>query len=538
MFTGTGLVCMALGTWARLHGLDGPFNFYDEGLLLTDAYLLLLGGAPYRDFYSNYPPGVFLLIEGVWKLTGISALSFRLLGLVFQLAVAVLAGRVAARMRRRRFSWFACGVVSIWTSLLGPALSAWLVALAALLLFVERLIWALEAGDPKRFVVAGVALGLVGCFRHDLFVYFVLIFGLAWALPAALSRALHLAITPRRLAALVVLGALIPLAAVWISPIMHAGIPRIVDDLFITQVRYVMPARVLPLPNLLTMTPVNVVKLPAFLSLPFEGAVALNLLGPLVAAAMVGLPRVRGRLRPDLGLLAMVCTTIAVIPQMMGRTDVTHAAYCVTPSLIWVAVVMEEFRDRVRAPVLQFTAAMLPVLVFLWAVTVRLPVRPVWAWPRYTAEGSYTLAAPRPGFGEPDPAIARARQAVFQFTEEHTLPGEAVYFGTAHHDRVFINEADLYFLADRRPGTRYVQFDPNVVTRRDVQEEMIASLERHHVRLVVLSSRVRHFEDQPGVLPGSTLFDEYLRGHFVLVKSHPPYVIYVRRPDRRAGDGR
>jgi hypothetical protein len=103
---------------------------------------------------------------------------------------------------------------------------------------------------------------------------------------------------------------------------------------------------------------------------------------------------------------------------------------------------------------------------------------------------------------------------------------------------VWINEADLYFLADRRPGTRYVQFDPNVVTRRDVQEEMIASLERHHVRLVVLSSRVKRLETQPGVLPGSTLFDEYLQGHFVLVKSHPPYEIYVQRPDRLAGDGR
>jgi hypothetical protein len=528
-FTASGVLFIALAAWARLHWLDDPFNFFDEGLLLTDAYVLLQGGVPYRDFYTNYPPGVFLLIAGVWKFTSISGLSVRLLGFVFQLAAALLAGRVAARMRRRRFSWFACGIVYTWTLFLGASLSAWIAALVFLLLFAELLMSALDGSHRIRLMVAGLALGLVGCFRHDLFVYFVLAFGVASLLPSALYRALHLSVTPRRLLAFVVLGASVPLSAVWTSPIIQAGIPRIIDDLFLTQVRYVMPGRVLPLPDLLAMTGTPLRFLPAFVR-PFEGAVLLTFLAPFLAGAMVGLPQIRGRVRADLGLIAMAGVTISVVPQMSGRTDLIHAIYSVTPSLIWVVVVTEEIRERLRSPILHFAAALIPVVVFLWVIFVKSPIwPPVRAWPKHTAGGSYTLSDPRPGFREPDAAIARSRQAVFDFTETHTAPREAVYFGTAYHDRVFVNEADLYFLANRRPGTRYVQFDPNVVTRRDVQEEMIASVERHRVRLVVLSDRVTQFETQTSLLPGSTLFDDYLREHFVRMEIHPPYVIYMRR---------
>ena len=269
--------------------------------------------------------------------------------------------------------------------------------------------------------------------------------------------------------------------------------------------------------------------LPAFVR-PFEGAVLLTFLGPFLAGAMVGLPQIRGRVRADLGLIAMAGVTISVVPQMSGRTDLIHAIYSVTLSLIWVVVVTEEIREQLRSPILHFAAALIPVVVFLWVIFVKSPIwPPVRAWPKHTAGGSYTLSDPRPGFREPDAAIARSRQAVFDFTETHTAPREAVYFGTAYHDRVFVNEADLYFWANRRPGTRYVQFDPNVVTRRDVQEEMIASVERHRVRLVVLSDRVTQFETQTSLLPGSTLFDDYLREHFVRMEIHPAYVIYMRR---------
>ena len=96
---------------------------------------------------------------------------------------------------------------------------------------------------------------------------------------------------------------------------------------------------------------------------------------------------------------------------------------------------------------------------------------------------------------------------------------------TRTHESVVVNEVDLYFLADRLPGMRYTQYEPNLTTRREVQEEMIASLERHAVRVVVQSSLIGGGENQLK----STLLDDYLRSRFRPVQSHGVYTILERR---------
>jgi hypothetical protein len=63
----------------------------------------LLGAAPYRDFSSNYPPGVFVLLAAVWKVIGVHAVVERWLALSFHLGIALLAGHLAGRIAGRRF---------------------------------------------------------------------------------------------------------------------------------------------------------------------------------------------------------------------------------------------------------------------------------------------------------------------------------------------------------------------------------------------------------------------------------------------------
>jgi len=33
-----------------------------------DAELMLHGAVPFRDFYSVYPPGIYLLVAGLWHM--------------------------------------------------------------------------------------------------------------------------------------------------------------------------------------------------------------------------------------------------------------------------------------------------------------------------------------------------------------------------------------------------------------------------------------------------------------------------------------
>src|SRR5437868_12960544 len=91
--TATGIALTIAGiraTWARLHD---HLTIFDEGLLLTNANALLAGQVPYRDFYTLYPPGVFLIIAGLWKVFGISGMIPRLFGVFLHLLTGLLAGR-------------------------------------------------------------------------------------------------------------------------------------------------------------------------------------------------------------------------------------------------------------------------------------------------------------------------------------------------------------------------------------------------------------------------------------------------------------
>ena len=89
LFAGAALVCGA-------HGGDG-IQPNDEGLMLQAAARIADGQVPYRDFWWFYPPGQPLLLGGLWTAFGPSLLTWRVVRVLGDAAVAVLAWRLARR---------------------------------------------------------------------------------------------------------------------------------------------------------------------------------------------------------------------------------------------------------------------------------------------------------------------------------------------------------------------------------------------------------------------------------------------------------
>jgi hypothetical protein len=274
----------------------------------------------------------------------------------------------------------------------------------------------------------------------------------------------------------------------------------------------------------------------------FEGAVALTLAGPALALLLLLLrrrapPTTRDQATPDqarlnsaAAIVCVGCLSVAVLPQMLGRTDTVHALYTVTPAVILLSALLEGALRPDGSYVLLRTGLVVALVAALCVSNWFAVWPPSVTWPGYQRRTTYALDSPRPGFYEPDPNIASARTAVLAFIERSSSPGDAIFVGALRHDRVYMDEPDLYFLANRRPGTRQTQFEPNVVTREDVQREMIAALERNRVRVLVLSSRTDWYhESQQGIMPGSTVLDAYIASHFDVAERHPPYVLYTRR---------
>lgn len=521
-----GVAIAVLAVLNRLPVLWEPIHMYDEGLLLSISNFVRQGGVVFRDVYSNYPPGIYLLIAGIWAVTGVSVLATHVLALCLHLGIALMAGRLAGRVVGRPICLLPAGVVLGWIRALELIPFAWLAGLLVLLVAVELALAAVKSNRRRTWILAGVAFAAVSYFRHDLFVYASPGFLVLFLLPASWTRWLGIEAPLRARPAIWCLAsAAVALVVLWVPLLIVAGVGPVAGDLLLDAAKYVAPARARPMPPLFKMAPTSLgVSVPYFLRFRFEGGVMLTLAAPGLAALLfVVLRRLR---RPEgaLAALFMALVSLALLPQLLGRTDPNHALYCLAPGVALSYAVFEVAGRLIRWKVVGL------VLVAACSAVLANPVHPrVWPIPKLLVlppDPARALGLPRLGsINEHNAGLAANRRDLIRFVHEHSGAGDFVYFGNHVHDRVDVNESELYFLTDRRPGTRYVNFDPGLVNRAEVQRAMIEQLERNRVRVVVLSSR----PPVPGGPIGSRLLDDHLARHYPEVKKSGPYSMRLRR---------
>jgi hypothetical protein len=511
-----GLVLLALSALADARSLyESPVSAYDEGFHLTNATLIARGEIPYRDFYSNYPPGAFATIAALWKLTGPSVLAGRVFGWAIHGALAILAGRLVARLNGRRFSLLGAGLTAAWLSHLGLFPSAWLWGLTGAFAFVILLARAIEAPTRPRWLGAGVTLGVTSWYRHDLVLCLIatlLLIALAAVWRASTDERARIRDGGLWLA----VGLLLTAVPVWGMLFALAG-RRVLFDLLIDQVRYVVPGRRLPLPPFLPLTPLGLLQLPAALVVPYSWVVAASLAGPALAAVMIAARR-RWPLASPPTTVAVGALSVAVLPHLLTRADFTHGVEVVIPALVLATALAQALASRSRAG-----AAASVVLAALLVLPVReVAQRHAPTWRRYSTRGFPRYG----GIPEWDGPLLE----VVDYLQRHTSPEQRIFVGLASHVHTHGSHMLLYFLSDRRGGTRYMQFDPNLTNREDVQREMIADLESRRVEWAVRLARWDDIhEANASASPGSDALDRYLALHFEPVARFGDYTVERRR---------
>jgi len=494
-----GLALFALALAAALQHLRDTVNFYDEGFVLTDAKLLGWHFVPYRDFYAGYPPGIFVTLAMLWKLCGVSVCSERCLGLGVHLLVALGAGRAAARLAGRRFSVLTAAVVLAFLIRERLTLSAWLAAVGVLFVFCELASRSLASPSARRAAAAGVALALVSFYRHDLFVYVVTALALGLAVGSFASRS-----SPSLRWRWLVGTAVATLVVLWLPVFARAGVRQVVDDLYFDQVRWVLPGRRLPFPPLFV---VHHHALSTLLGQPRQYSLVLTLLGPCLALPWV-LRRDRQWRWDALPLLA---ATLAVIPQALGRPDIWHVVGTVPLALAAVGALTERVTAAPRGWLWRAPLVTLLLALLVW------PVAALVRYPRAL-----------PPFV--DPALSPERQRLVEFVQAHTAPREPIYIGYHQHQRVAANEMDLYYFCDRPGATRYMQFDPNIITRAEVQRRMVEEIEQKHVRLAIILTEGEDWlePNESARGGGADLLDRYLRRTFMPAARFGRYEVHLR----------
>jgi hypothetical protein len=496
---GCAWAALLLGALATLHTVGNRVAAYDEGIVLTGANEVLHGRWPGRDFYTNYGPATYFTLAWLWKLGGASMWMERALGVLTHFIIAGLSGQLAGRLLRRPFLPLAAAA-TLWALVpFGVGPYAFLMGLAALLgaaLLVARA--RRRGASAGAWAGAGVALGLVAAFRHDVFVWACL-----FALPPAgwvAGRAWRRGELPSWIKVAAFGGGVaLPIAIFWGPILVHGDLHRLLADYVWDQARWVLPARKLPLPRELSFTTAVVV-----------GAAT----GPLWAFALFALA---GAALDRWVLAAVAVAWAAVFPHVIGRTDLSHGLYVIAPTLIVACALLQLLAARSAA-----TGGALALL--LAAAVVLAATRPGVRPPRFDHQETVGRGAPVPFF------LPAAKRAALAFIDANSAPGDPLYVGCFNHRRVILNDMDLYYLADRVGIGRWMQFDPGSITRAEVQEEVVADFKRTHPPVAVLGLHCWWPEPNRSREPGATLLDAYIRSNYEVVQKVEPYVFIKRLP--------
>lgn len=353
----------------------------------------------------------------------------------------------------------------------------------------------------------GRAVRVLAYLRHDMFVYTFAQLAAVEALSWLVQRRTLLFRDRRQLAEFTLSSVGVALC-LWTPLLVQSGVSRPLHDLLL-DLGDLMAARVLPIPWLFTWrwsVPLNM-GLPALLAqtLPLLLLVSALGLGGAVYATYCAVRE--AALRPDQAsrLVVSLALAVTVLVHSLGRSDVVHVAYGI-PLILCAGL---SVFGRAGAELLAFVS-ILPFFI----------------------EGTHFVSGDELArLLKADDSLFSSvnRQKVASFIGAETKPGEPIFVGCSSHSRLIANSIDVYYLAHRPGSTRYMQFDPGLVTTVRAQREMIADLERTKPRLLLRFPDCLWDEPNESMIEGSQLLDEYLSANYAPAETVADAAIWRRK---------
>lgn len=495
---------------------------YDEGLILYGAARVAQGEVPYRDFWSMYGPGSFYVLAALFRAFGETVVVARGFDVASRAAIVVLVFALVAGLARREgganvgfiAALGALGLLIIAPGYEFPVYPALAFALLAVA-FVRR---AVEA--PTRWQAwfgAGAAAGMAAVFRHDLGAYalgvccYALVVSrrVDGAVPgfgrvhgAALAGGFALALGP-------------PLVA------LLRAVPGadLIDNLIRIPALVYAPYRHLPLPSLpvALQQAVEMQSATPLFALAYYAPIGITLVAAVLAL------RVRRQRRsevPPRSLTArqIVFETLTLLTLLFCvKAGVRAGSMHVMPALILAVVPGALMVDRSGSRFLK--ALSLAAVLAVVGVRIGLSATELEAPPG----GGVGSAFARWAGCERGPVarlrcfrIDADRAAVLAYLGRHAVPGVPIYIGTGRHDKLFVNNVELYFLSGLPAATKWHDLHPGVQTTREVQLEMLAEMRARPPQFVVVNTEWDDFVEPnaSAVSSGVTLLDAHLRDAF------------------------
>jgi hypothetical protein len=511
---------------------------YDEGITLTAAMRVGAGQIPHRDFYFIYGPAEPYILAGLFRIFGPSLLAERLFDLLIKALVVISAYAIARSYCRRSIAIFISILILFWifgVSEFGlattPVSLLDLVASALVLPIFSRSL------SNRRMLSAGAVSGMTLLFRYDtgiaLLAIHLLVISIAVFLksndtPARL-RSFASAVWPYLFgfALLTVPPAIYYLSVAPAAPLLH--------DILIYPSKYYRRDRSLPFPRTRRLENLGI-----YLPIIIAGFSLYALAKVRFGRGGDGVHRIPEvpQERQWQGYLLMFGLLLAVMYlKGLVRVSIIQIYLAIIPSLLLLAVLFERrshFPRLVQAAIsclmwlslIAATWASIQEIEAQYAEHVSAETRKTWCQLKNPLTEGFCFLP------EED------RIHAIEFIAGHTQPGQPLYSGLKHHDRVYANDNLIYFATQRLPVTRWSHFDPDLQNHYDIQAQMIQEMERNPPPYIVLDSEFDLMREPNGSgrSSGVKLLDTYIGDHYQ--PSETFGVMSVWKRDNQAGSGR
>jgi len=448
-------------------------GFYDEGLILTGAFRVLNGEFPSRDFYTNYGPGQFFVLAGLFKVFGSNLLVARVYDGVVCASVVLW---VFLIVWRDHPTWLgiscalaASGLLLEYRGPLSPVSPC--VALSLYSAFYLSILLA-RGGRTREFLSLSLAWTAAFLFRYDL--------GLILGAASLVAGFLVSVYSKFRMgerggfhvrALLPILGAPILLPATLILLLGLSGIliPAMTDLLEFNTANYVA-TRWLPFPGPLDWISAPVDWFAVYFPIAATGLGFVT----LTRSGRTGSPAPGGQT----WILILILTVYSTFFLAKGwvRTSGQHMLFSSVPAtVLFFLSLFHLIHNEVFRFKLAFTLGLIGLDL---ALVLNWTSRPLY---RFLGDLERVESIPALSIFQTHPDRVRAIHYIISHTDE----GERILSATGRHDKIFVNDVAIYFLAGRLPGTRWHQYDPGVQTELRIQEQIIRDLEENEVHLIL-----------------------------------------------------
>jgi hypothetical protein len=535
--------------------MDRTVNVFDEALILVGATRVMDGAIPHRDFYALYGPAQFYVLAGLFKMFGVSVLVERAWDTVVRSCIVVLVMIIVGQVAPRPIAFVAAAASLVWLAAVGtydfpmfPALAAALASLACLTPTFGR------ARPAPWFAAAGICTGVAFLFRYDVG---VATFGSECA-TVALSAWCLRENRDHRVRGVVLSAiwfgagfaiAVVPVAAAFA---IYGVIPDLVFQVITYPAKFYVKMRSLPFPR--PWSPhAHWRDFAVYLPLVLCAAAVPTLVATVRYRQKNASIEENTGFRPvaraalPWTLLTLIVLTLAFYGKGMVRVSVLHLTMSLITALALGGVLTQRIPGRGLIGRSVVVAALI-VACILTLYNLRLGLyyakRNV-AWAKDPASWELSATGMPPASGSCRVPAGLERMACFpisaetfetiRYVQQRTAPDDAVFVGASRHDKILLDDVLLYFAMNRRPGTKWYEFDPGLQTTAPIQQEMVGELQRAKPKLVVLDATwadAREPNDS-ALSSGVTVLDDYLRRAFEPVATFGAItVLRARSPEQ------